>query len=367
MFGKTILKWVMMAANLLAAFVMVITLLGTVISPEKFLIPAYFTLAFPIIIIVNIAFVLIWFVARKWLFLISLSILLISGNYINDTFPFHFGKTEAPKVDQPVTILTYNTKMSGELKKHTQRKPNDVMQYILDCNADIVCLQEFTVSKKDEYLTHKDIFKIFRKYPYKHIEYKYIESSKQSGVATFSKYPILNKQVVNFPSEYNVTIYSDININGKTVRLFNNHLESNKLTEKDKVMPISLKDDFNAENLSGVTTQFSRKLGAAYIKRAIQADAVAKAIQSSPYNVIVCGDFNDVPASYAYSKIKGELRDAFTETSTGFGWTFHEKFYRFRIDFVLYDSIAFSPINYRSDKVDYSDHYPVVCELNIKN
>ncbi len=339
---------------------------GNVLSPELFLIPAYFTLAFPIIILINTGFVLFWIIARKWFFLISLSILLISGNQIKDIFPVHLGETEKVPAHNSFTILTYNTKMSGDLKKHTKRKPNDVMQYILDSNADIVCLQEFTVSKKDEYLTHMDIFKIFIKYPFKHIEYHYIENSKQSGVATFSKFPIINKKVVKYPSEYNVSIYSDININGKTVRVFNNHLESNKLTEKDKGMPISLKDDFNAENLSGVTMQFSRKLGVAYKMRAKQAEAVENEIIRSPYKVIVCGDFNDVPASYVYTKIKGKLNDAFTETGTGFGWTFNEKFYHFRIDFVLYDSTAFSPVNYRTDKVDYSDHVPVVCELNIK-
>jgi endonuclease/exonuclease/phosphatase family metal-dependent hydrolase len=368
MFGRSILKWVMMAANLLAAFLIVMILIGTILSPEKFLLPAYLSLAFPLIIIINIGFVIFWILVRKWFFLISLSLLLFSASQISDSFPIHLGKTEATiKSGNPIHILTYNTMMSGKLKKHTKRKPNKVIQYILDSNADIVCLQEFTVSSKNEYLTEKDIFRIFEKYPYKHIQYNYKESSKQSGVATFSKFPIINRQRIDYQSNFNGSIFSDININGKIIRLINNHLESNKMTEKDKGMPVKLKNDFNAENISGITLHFSRKLGEAYKLRAHQADVVARVIYLSPYNVIVCGDFNDVPASYAYTKVKGKLKDSFSETGKGFGYTFNENHYHFRIDYILYDSTAFTPINFLVDKVNYSDHHPVLCDFVIKD
>ena len=44
-----------------------------------------------------------------------------------------------------------------------------------------------------------------------------------------------------------------------------------------------------------------------------QADTIAKYIQQSPYPVIVCGDFNDVPGSYAYRTVKGNLQDVFVK------------------------------------------------------
>jgi endonuclease/exonuclease/phosphatase family metal-dependent hydrolase len=367
MFGKTIVKWFMLASNLVAVFFMLITLLGSVLSPEKLVLPAYFALVFPIILMANVAFVIFWITLRKWTFLVSLSILLFSANEIKDTFPVHIGKIEntIPTV-RPIHILSYNMMMSGKLKKHTKKRPNKVIQYILDTDADIVCLQEFMVSFKDEYITHADMLRIFKKYPYKHICYSHKQVSKMAGIATFSKFPIINKQRINYPSYANLSIYSDIKINGTIIRLVNNHLESNRLTENDKAMPIRLKDNFDAENLTGMTLHFSRKLGVAYKMRASQADIVAKVIASSPYKVLVCGDFNDVPASYAYTKVKGNLKDAFSETGTGFGWTFNQKFYGFRIDYVLYDSLAFKPVKFYADKVNYSDHYPVLCDMIVK-
>lgn len=367
MFGKTIVKWIMLASNLVAAFLLLITLLGSVLSPEKFIFPAYFALGLPIIVVANVVFVIFWVLVRKWTFLLSLSLLLFSATEIKDTFPVHIGETEKiASTVQPVHILSYNMMMSGKLKKHTKKRPNKVIQYILDSDADIVCLQEFMVSFKDEYITHSDMLRIFKKYPYKHICYSHKQVSKMTGIATFSKFPIINKQRIDYPSYANLSIYSDIKVNGITIRLVNNHLESNRLTENDKAMPILLKDNFDAENLTGLTLHFSRKLGVAYKMRASQADVVAQAITSSPYKVLVCGDFNDVPASYAYTKVKGDLKDAFSETGTGFGWTFKQKFYGFRIDYVLYDSTAFKPVKFYADKVNYSDHYPVLCDMIIK-
>ena len=367
MFGKAILKWGLIAANLVASCAMLLTLLGTVLSPNKFIFLAYLPLGFPITLVANIIFVLFWLLARKWYFLISLSVLIFSATEINETFPLNINKPEISLASSHFKLLTYNTKMSGDLKKHTHRRPNKVMQYVLDSNADIVCLQEFIVSKNDEYLTEKDMLRIFKKYKYKHIDYKEDTPNKKAGIATFSVFPIINKQRINYTSDANISIQTDIKIDNETIRFVNNHLESNRLTENDRSLPLKLKDNFDAENISGVTRHISRKLGTAYKLRAKQADIVAKAISLSPYKVIVCGDFNDVPASYAYTKVKGKLTDAFSETGTGFGWTFNEKHYGFRIDYVLYDSTAFSPQKYRSEKVKYSDHFPVLCNINIKN
>jgi endonuclease/exonuclease/phosphatase family metal-dependent hydrolase len=355
-----------MATNIAVALVMGLTLVGSIISPDLFVLPAYFGLGFPYVVAVNVAFLLFWIVLRNWFFLLSLSLLLFSVTEINDTLPLHIRKTAAVQTNQTVRILTYNTMMSGKLVKHTKKKPNKVIQYILDSDADILCLQEFTVSDNPEYITDADMNKIFRKYPYKHINYKLKLRSKRFGIATFSKFPIVNKKCINYASYGNISIYSDIQLYGQTIRLLNNHLESNRLTDNDKVMPIRLKDNFDADNLSGVTRHLSRKLGAGYKVRAKQADVVAKVIASSPYKVIVCGDFNDVPPSYTYTKVKGKLMDAFSEIGRGLGWTFNERYYHFRIDYVLYDSTAFTPLKYKMDRVKYSDHYPVICKLAMK-
>lgn len=364
MIGRSILKWIILASNIVAVFFLIMTLIGTFINPDKLFFAAYFALFFPIIVIVNIAFVVFWLMVRKWLFILSLAFLLMASSEIGDVYPLHFSKKEEVKISKKITLLTYNTMGMGKLVEHTKKTPNKVIQYIIEQDADIVCLQEYSVSDLDQYLSTKDVYRIFDKYPYKHI---YLISSgkhtRHNGMATFSKFPIVDKQYVDYTSNFNSSIYTDIKIGDDTIRIVNNHLESNKVTEQDKVLPLKLKENFDTENLSDITRHFSRKLGVAYKIRAKQADAVAKVIKSSPYKTIVCGDFNDVPASYAYTKIRGDLKDAFSEIGSGFGFTFQDKWYFFRIDYILYDANAFTVSSFKTDKVKYSDHFPVSCTI----
>lgn len=336
---------------------------GSSLSPEKFAIPAYFALVFPIILFFNIGFVILWLIFRKWYFLFSLALLVLAYPKIKIAFPINI-KTEVKEVSaNTFSIMTYNTMYLGRQRKHTEKSPNKVIQHILDNDADIVCLQEFIVAANG--LTEENVTKALKKYPYKHIYYKNKGKSQKSGVATFSKYPIIKKENLDIPSRVNSAVFSDIVIGKDTIRLINCHLESNKLTEKDKSMPSNLRKNFDVESFSNVTLHLSRKLGTAYKTRAKQADVIAGCVKKSPYKVMVCGDFNDVPLSYAYTKIRGNLQDAFETMGFGVGTTFHENFYNFRIDYILYDQ-NFIPLQFEREKVDYSDHYPLTCTLKIE-
>lgn len=368
MFGRLLVKGTMLLANIAVAILLIVTVLSARISPEKISLPALTSLIFPITIIANVFFVAFWLFARKWHFLISLSLLILCSEQISNTIPLHFGKTKQQQTEKSLKILTYNTMLFAHLQKHTAENPNKIIKHILESDADIVCLQEFAVSpkKKSDYLTQTDIYRIFTKYPYKHIEYRQEENWKRSGIATFSKFPIIKKVNISNKADYGVSVYSDIIAFNDTIRLFNNHLESNRLTERDRHLPIDLKDDFNSEKLTGTTRLLSRKLFIAYKRRARQADHIAEEIKKSPYKVLVCGDFNDVPASYTYTKIKGNLSDAYSETGLGLGWTLNLSIYRFRIDYLFYDAHYFSTDDVIIDKVKYSDHYPIHTKINLK-
>jgi endonuclease/exonuclease/phosphatase family metal-dependent hydrolase len=363
---KKITKWGLVAANVIVALTLFFSVLASFVSPAVFTFPAYFALVFPVIFFLNLAFVLLWLLLRKWYFLISLCLMLLSFPQLKENFSFLFKNPPVSSCKPDFTILSYNTHMMGLEKKHNKenKKINPVIQYVLSTNADIVCLQEFMVSTKEKYLTEEDAMKAFKKYPYHHIYFKAKEKRSWLGIATFSKFPIINRQTIAYTSSANASIYSDINIRGKTIRVVNNHLESNQLTEKDKAMPYQLKENFNTDLATHITLYFSKKLGAAYKLRAMQADEVKKVVSSSPYPVVVCGDFNDVPSSYAYTKIRGKLKDSFLEQGKGFGWTFNEKHYRFRIDYIFHDP-SLILLNFKTDKVPYSDHFPLKAAFSL--
>ncbi len=363
--GRNIIKFIFLAINLLAVGMMLVSLLASVVSPEKLLFPAFFSLVIPLTIAMNIFFVFFWLIFKKWIALLSLITLILSFNVCRTVLPINFdSKAELAAADSATfTLLTYNTHANDMMTKHKPDKPNPVIQYMLDKDPDILCIQEFSVRDTEEHLTEEDVLRIFSKYPYRFISYIVETGWSSYGVAIFSKFPLKNGKTLEFKSSNNTTVHVDVEFNGKMFRLYNCHLETNKLTESDVNMANRLRYELDAELIKGTTLHLSKKLGAAYPVRAQQADIIAASIKSSPYPVVVVGDFNDVPASYAYTKIRGNLKDAFVEKGTGLGWTYNASVFRFRIDHILFDP-TFKLLDFKLDnKARHSDHFPLMCRL----
>ena len=81
--------------------------------------------------------------------------------------------------------------------------------------------------------------------------------------------------------------------------------------------------------------------------------------------VIVCGDFNDVPNSYAYNTIGAGMKNAFAEKGTGIGRTFFGISPTLRIDNIFSDS-RFNVEQYIRVKKKISDHFPIIADLYFK-
>ena len=356
------LRGIMVLLNLLAVLALLLVKIGSVVNPNTMLLPAYASLGLLPVVLVNISFVLFWLLLRNWRALISLLALLVFSGMIKSAVPVNLAKPDIEADRHKITLLSYNTMNTGLMKKHRKDKPNPVVQYILDADADIVCLQEFAVSENERQFQSDDFERIFSMYPHKHVSFQLDKWSMNIGLATLSKYPIIEKRNVDYDAEFNLSIYTDIVIGSDTLRVINNHLESNRITSSDMKQTSELKNDFSSEKLTGVTKYLSRKMSVAYKVRAQQANEVANVISKSPYKVISCGDYNDVPTSYTYTKVKGDMKDAFRETGRGLGWTYAKSFYRFRIDYIMYDK-SFHSANYKRGNLKTSDHYPIQTDL----
>ena len=81
--------------------------------------------------------------------------------------------------------------------------------------------------------------------------------------------------------------------------------------------------------------------------------------------ILVCGDFNDTPISYAHRTVQGPLVDSFAESGQGMGITYNQNMFWFRIDNILH-SKNMKSMNCTIDKVRYSDHYPLWCYLSLE-
>jgi len=102
----------------------------------------------------------------------------------------------------------------------------------------------------------------------------------------------------------------------------------------------------------------------AFHLRAEQVEMVAQHIEKSPYPVVLAGDFNDIPASWSYHQLTQHLNDAF-KSGKGYGQTYIGSIPGFRIDYIMH-SDEFSPYNFTTGDVEYSDHYPIWVWLNLE-
>ena len=116
----------------------------------------------------------------------------------------------------------------------------------------------------------------------------------ENGLATFSKYPIINKKKIEYQSADNVSIYSDIVIGNDTIRVINNHLESNKLNKEDRKFAEKLIGESNKQEILDAGKKVSNRIASGALNRVQQAKAVQDVIKTTDYPIIALGDFNDV-------------------------------------------------------------------------
>ena len=252
-----------------------------------------------------------------------------------------------------LTILTYNTHRMGMFKKANQ---NEVIHYLQQVEADVLCLQEVEVYKDSRYLTLPELKQAMAKhYPYTYFDFKVYNSRRQFGNVVFSRYPLINKQTLRYDSRSNISSRCDIVIKGDTLRLITNHLESYRLKEQDF-------DSIKAHPLLP-TTPLREKIWSSSRQRWRQARLVHRAAAASPYPVLVVGDMNAIPVSLTYLTLRLGLRDAFLSTSNlRLGNTFKRGQWRVRIDYILHSN-QLAATACQVEQVTASDHLPVKATL----
>jgi endonuclease/exonuclease/phosphatase family metal-dependent hydrolase len=371
-FVRKFTKRIFIVSNIIIVAFFLLGCLNPFLNPNNWWFVALMGLAFPFLLVLVAAFVIFWLIFRsKWAFL-SIAALILSFPNIKALIGFNVNAEFNTKKDSAaVRVLTWNVMWFDEqTKPDKKQKPRrrEMFDFIAKQNADILCFQEFleaNPSKKSNYSNIKEIMNLGYPYLYWAKDHEISWGVYNAGVAIFSKYPIVDTLRIQYEGSASERaaeslIAADINVNGKTLRVYTTHLRSNLLRKDDYR---SLEIIRNAEDsMLEASKSILRKLRNGYRFRGSQAEMVREEADKSPHPEIVCGDFNDVPNSYTYFTIKGDRQDAFVQQGSGIGRTYANISLTLRIDYIL-ASKKFRVQQVGVSPLPYSDHYPVVADL----
>lgn len=211
-------------------------------------------------------------------------------------------------------VMSYNIhRAKNEKHKNTL---NDMIILLNESNADIVCLQEVTKSQ------HERIREMTK------TSAKFVANAKRAivsdGVATYSKYPIVESKHVLLTSknEQRGFLHTSYKIDGKLINVINIHLGLNKS------------------------------------ERATQMSEILEYIEKLEGETILAGDFNE-----RYVRL-----DSFTDTGKYHGYGNKPTFEALdtRIDYIFITTNSIYSTTYDVLKTDLSDHYPIITKIRQK-
>jgi len=318
-----------------------------------------------------VLFILFWlFVKPRWS-LVSLIAIVLAYKPITAIIPLRFASSfTKQKQDSTLRIMSWNVEHFDILEHKTRPEiKQQMLELVKDYQPDIACFQEMvgsdTIASAINYIPEMMSQMSMSYFNYSFNRKIDFDGKHHFGIICFSKYPIINKQTISFfPHDYNsIFQYSDIIKGTDTFRVFNIHLQSLKFSSNN----LKFIDDpeLKSEEDIKASKNLIYKLKIGFLKRKTQSERIRAEINNSPYPVIICGDFNDVPNSYAYTTIGSDMKNAFAEKGSGIGRTFSGISPTLRIDNIFMSDV-FSVQQFTRIEKKLSDHFPILADIELK-
>ncbi len=345
------MKYIIRLLAVVLAFALLLSAYGGRVDPVAWTWPSMLTLALPVVSIAAIVMMALLAIFKQWrAAVVLLGALLLSWPTMRLISPFNIGHPESDPDKTQLKVLTMNV---TEFNWSDGDSPSKNMRYILDQDADIVVIQEGLVYFSFEQLkTVKPMLKeLYEKYPYRKKEFY--------DVGIISKYPFtevkseaLSRDTLN----YFIKAW-DVEAPGGDLRVVNMHLSSLRFTLNDSQVIESM--NVPSDRKMRIRS-VAHKIGNGFISHSRQAKAVRQLLDETPGDVLVMGDMNDTPGSFAYRTVSGEdMRDAWADSGFGPIYTFHAHHLYVKIDHILYRG-DMKVLSCHRDKAGESDHYPLV-------
>lgn len=307
---------------LLASFTMYV-------HPETWWPSGFLPLMHPFLLLIIIVLTILSISVRFRYVWLGIAALGLSYPSVSNTLPFSIpGSFVQEKENGTIRVMSWNIRRFTPYYLNNfdpaTNNVDGILEEIRRYDPDVLCLQEFYTSKRPNGRTMEMIRSMG--YPYMAFaRHRYFrELTIEEGNIIFSKYPILSwhgfEDARRMSEGWDEPVFADILTGKDTIRIGAFHMESYGFVQRDYEDLAKIRNQKD-EDLRASRHIFG-KMRYAFQRRGRQADLISGEVGESPFPVILCGDLNDVPASYSYRIVKGALDDAFLEKGAGLGKTF---------------------------------------------
>ena len=325
------------------------------IDPASHPLLANVGLAFPVFLLLNIAFLAFWLCVKKLWAAIPVAGLIVGFGPIRTYTPLNL-PSEAP--EGSVKVMSYN--VFGFSTWQDVAQPSEILDYIVGQDPDILCMQEAIAGGRKQEIVDSTL----------RVSLPYCARNDDHSTAIYSRYPIVRTEPIDYYTSNHNSSTAFFLKTGEhdTTIVINNHFEITGISlEQRSQFKAMLKGQLKKDSAEQESRALWRSLAESARIRAPQADAVARFIDSHPgKSIILTGDFNDSPLSYVHRRLADILTDCYVATANGPGISYHYSGFYVRIDNIMC-SADWTPYACRVDNsIKASDHYPIICLLKKK-
>ena len=338
---------------IVASFALLFAAYGGRVDPAVWTLPSLASLALPAVAVCALVLLALLALFRQWrAAVIIFGALCLSWPMLRLISPVNLFNPKPDLEKSQLKVLTMNVTEFNWTAGH----PSENMRYILDEDADIVVIQEgLMYFSYENHPTLKPMLQeLYKKYPYRKKQY--------FDVGILSKYPfeeVSSPILAQDTLGYFIKAW-DVDAPGGNLRLIGMHLSSLRFTGNDSQVIESMN---TPSNRKGRIRSVTKKLDVGFRSHARQAGAIRQLLDQTAGDVLVMGDMNDTPGSYAYRTVCGDdIRDAWADTGFGPTYTFNAHHLYVKIDHILYRG-DLRVLSCRRDKKGESDHYPLVAVI----
>src|SRR3954469_7259102 len=127
--------------NAVALVVLLFSCLAEYIEPSKLWQLSFIGFAFPVVLIINVFFLLLWIFKRDAFGLLSLIGIVLTWNFIQSTFALNFREEYK---ESGIKLMTWNVKNFDLYNWNQNEKTREQMMALIQKeNPDVLCMQEF--------------------------------------------------------------------------------------------------------------------------------------------------------------------------------------------------------------------------------